>query len=66
MPNHPQELAVDHEYIQNNAHKASAEELKAMLVALDLEEAVKNGEIILRYDADGELRFYPAGYFDNE
>ena len=66
MNSPPQKLAVDHEYIQKNAATASAEELKAMLVALDLEEAVANGEIILRYDDEGEARFYPAGYFDNE
>ena len=59
-------LHVDHEYIRENAATASDEELKAMLVALDLEEAVENGEIIIRYDEEGEARFYPAGYFDNE
>ena len=59
-------LHVDHEYIQTNARTASPEELRAMLVALDLEEAVASGEILLRFDEDGEARFYPAGHFDTE
>ena len=61
-----QKLVVDHKYIEANAHTASGEELKAMLIALDLEEAVANGEILVRYDDNGEARFYPAGHFDNE
>jgi hypothetical protein len=59
-------LHVDHKYIQENAATASPEELKAMLAALDLEEAVENDEIVIRYGEEGEARFYPAGYFDNE
>ena len=61
-----EELVVDHEYIRENVHKANKEEVRAMLFALDLEQAVKDGEIIVRYDDNGEARLYPAGYFDNE
>ena len=52
--------AIDFSYLEENAHKASPEEVEAMQWVLDMKDLEDEGLIHVELDENGEPRIYPV------